>query len=426
MIRLAALLLCAWPRAAFSAEPPAGPAVETYTLEDAVRAASRNNPSLQNAQKNIAIAEQRVLEARLRFLPELGLQASATRFKSNSPFALHPDFRSILLFPSDHRSFYSGQAYMNLAIYEGRRAVNTLKMAKQALKQTNSQYEAVKLDTVFEAKKVFYRFILAQELLRATEEISAAARSVAAKAEDGAWIMLESESLNAELRAEGSAAAHELDLARLAFLKAIGRELDTPVRLDGVLSSQPVEADLRQALVWATELRPELQSQIYKTQMDAIAVNLALGRRYPTLMLGMDYELTDKEFPLRKNNWDATVGIRLPFGFDFWTQHSQKVAEQRQAEIALARLNDEVQLEVRSAHKDLLFWQEECPKREREYRRMRELFEAALRERAGRDSLRAASRVLSAQRRYLQDVTEHSLARARLERAVGREFPAGG
>ncbi|MFA5137596.1 MAG: TolC family protein [Elusimicrobiota bacterium] len=425
MSRLVAVLLCA-SSAAFAAGDPSGPAVETYTLEDAVRAASRNNPALQSAQKNIAIAEQRVREAQLRFLPEVGLQATATRFKSNAPFALRPDFRSILLFPSDHRSFYAGQAYMNLALYEGRRAVNTLKLAKQALKQTNSQFEAVKLDTVFEAKKVYYRFILAQEVLRATEELAAAVRAVGPKAEDDSWLRLEAESLTAELRAEGSAAGHELDLARLAFLKTLGREFDTPVRVDGALASQPVQADLRQALVWATELRPELQSQIYKTQMDAIAVNLALGRRYPTLVLGMDCELTDQDFPLRKNNWDATVGVRLPFAFDFWTQHGQRVAEQRQAEIALAELNDTVQLEVRSAHKDLLFWQEEWPKREGEHRRMRELFESALRERSGRDALRAASRVLAAQKRFLQAVVEHILARARLERAVGREFPAGG
>ena len=38
--------------------------------------------------------------------------------------------------------------------------------------------------------------------------------------------------------------------------------------------------------------------------MDAIGVNLALGRRYPTVFLAGDYELTSQRFPLDKNNWD--------------------------------------------------------------------------------------------------------------------------
>jgi len=190
------------------------------------------------------------------------------------------------------------------------------------------------------------------------------------------------------------------------------------VRVSGRLETKPVHADLARALLWAAELRPELRAQTYRSQMDAIAVNLALGRRYPTVTLGVDYELTGQEFPLRQNNWDATVGVRLPFSLDYFTQHTQKVAEQRQGEIASAELQDQVQLEVRRAWEDLQYWQAEWPRREEELKRLKDL-SGDLRGDAVQ-GLRAEVRLLKARRDWLRSVTEHILARARLERAVGR------
>ncbi|MBI2362535.1 MAG: patatin-like phospholipase family protein, partial [Elusimicrobia bacterium] len=111
--------------------------------------------------------------------------------------------------------------------------------------------------------------------------------------------------------------------------------------------------------------------------MDAIAVNLALGRRTPSVLLGMDYELTGQTFPLRQNNWDATVGVRLPFSFDFWTQHHQRLSEQRQSEVRRAELRDRIQLEVRRAYADLMHWQAEWPRREKDWQTLKDLGERA-------------------------------------------------
>ncbi len=186
-----------------------------------------------------------------------------------------------------------------------------------------------------------------------------------------------------------------------------------------------MEGDLKKALVWAAEPRPELQSQAYKAQMDATDVNLALCRPSPTVALGLDYELTGPRLPLKQNNWDATLGVRIPFSLDYWTQHTQKVAEQRQGELARSELQDKVQLEVRLAHEDLRYWQAEWLRRETEHKRLFELVREGAQAAPGDglDILRAESRLLKAYRGRLEAVTEHILSRARLERAVGRTLP---
>lgn len=399
--------------------------VETYSLDRALKSAIDNNAAIQNAEQDIIIAEQRVTEAKLRFLPEVGIQASATRYNARFPFALRPRYRSLLLFPSDQDNLFSGQAYMTLPLYEGRRNINTLRLTQASLKQARAKYDAVQLDIVYKTKKVFYGYLLAHKLLAASEELAKIVDKAGTRTDSDPWRKLETEAIESQFRSAQDGMRHALELAHLDFLKELNIELDRPVHIEGTLKSSPIDVNLSMALVWATELRPEMQSQTLRAQMDAIGVNLALSRRYPTLALGIDYEITGQEFPLRQNNWAATFGIRLPFAFDFWPQHTRKLSEQRQAEIKRAELKDQVHLEVRKAHRDLLYWRKEWGKREQEYLRLKRLLDLAKSKVMSRPSaaMRAATGVLAAHGRYLAALTEHLLSRARLERAVGRSLP---
>ena len=393
-----------------------------YTLDDSLRLI-RNDPRLQSAEQDVIIAESRVTEAELRFLPEVGLQASASKYNAIYPFSLSEDFHNILLFPSAQQNIYSSRAYFNLPLYEGQRTMNTYRLALAAQKQAVASRDSVKMDLTMQVKSAFYKLLLAQERALAADEHLQAVERFAADGGLGPWETVEAETALATARARSSEAAHELEGTRLTFLKALNLELDTPFHLSGSLATTPAKVEVERAVLWAMELRPELQSQTYKAQMDSIGVNLALGRRYPTVFLAGDYELTAQSFPLDKNNWDVTLGIKLPFTYDLWSQLKQKRAEQRQGQLARSDLQDQVRLEVRQAAESLGYWQDEWPRREKQWRRIQELYDAA----AGKagatlSRIRARQGLLDLRLAYLASVTEHLLARARLERAVGREI----
>ena len=385
-------------------------AIEVYDLEEALHKAGRNSAALQGAAQGVKIAEERVKEARTLFYPEVGLQGSATRFNARRAFSLRPDFGTNLLFPSNNENFFSGQAYAQMPLYAGRKNINTYRLTQTALKQARSKYQTAKLDIAYRTKRAFYRFLLARAMVSATKELESRVKTSTRSRS------LKSAALKADIRTASAEARQKLELARLDFLRGLNRELDTPIDVVGELITKAIDVDLAKALIWSTELRPELQAQTYRSQMDAIAVNLALGRRIPTVVLGVDYEVVGEKFPLRQNNWDATVGVRIPFALNFWTQHHQRVAEQRQGQIKRAELRDEVHLEVRKAHQNLNFWNEEWPKRETEFNELQRLFDSS----PSGAGLDGAASVLRAQRRYLEAVTEHLLSRARLERAIGR------
>ncbi len=393
-----------------------------YTLEEALRL-TRNDPKLQSAEQDVIIAEQRVKEARFQFLPEVGLQASATKYDARYPFALSEDFRSILLFPSTQENIFSGRGYMRMSLYEGQRGMNTLRLARAAYQQALSNRDSVRLDLALHVKEAFYGLLFAQEQAKGAEELASAVERVSGEDGLGVWERIEAETALGAAASRASEARHQLDGARLTFLRTLNLELDTPFRVDGLLETKTLKAEVEKAVVWAMELRPELQSQTYKAQMDAISVNLALGRRYPTLYVAGDYELTDQRFPLKKNNWDVTVGLKVPFSYDYWTQIARKKAEQRQGQLTRAELQDRVRLEVRQAAENLRYWQDEWPRRETRYKRVSALFDSG----AGRPGpaltkIRARQGLLELRLSHLSAIKEHILARARLERAVGREL----
>jgi len=415
------LALCAMgARAQASNQSESGSPERVYSLDDALRLV-RNDPKLQSAEQDVIIAGSRVTEAQLRFLPEVGFQASASKYNAIYPFALPENYHNILLFPSAQDNIYSTRGYFNLPLYEGGRTLNTYRLALAAQKQAVAQRDSVKMDVILQVKEAYYRLLLAQERAAAVDKNLSSIERFASEAGLSAWDAVEAESSLAAARAAASETAHELESTRLAFRKALNLELDTPFHVTGSLATSAQSIEVEREVLRAMELRPDLQSQTYKAQIDAIGVSLANGRRYPTVSVGGDYELTAQSFPLNKNNWDLTVGIKVPLTYDLWSQLKQKKAEQRQGQLARSDLQDQVRLQVRQAAESLRYWQEEYPRREKQWRRIQDLYDAA----SGKAGsalarIRAQRSILELRLAYLSAVTEHLLARARLDRAVGQ------
>lgn len=403
-----------------AAPPATAQSARVFTLDDALSAALQNDSRLLSAQQSKIISSERVREAWYQFLPEFGLQGSATKYDARYPFAISHDLRPVLLFPgATSENLYAGRGYMTLNLYEGKRTMNTLRLAQAGQKEANAFYDSVRMDVRQAVKQAFYKLLLAQEKVDILEKARASAEGLLSSRLEG-LDRIEAEALAAASRARASEAQHQLVLQRYDFLRVLNIEQDTPFELSGTLETKPVQPDPKTATLWAMELRPELQGETYRAEMDAISVNLAMSRRIPTLFLAGDYEVTATRFPLRNNNWSATFGVKIPFSYDFFTQLRQKRAEQRQGQLKRAALQDQVRMEVRESHEQLRYWQRELPARETQYRRVQDLFDAA--GGAGLAKVRALLAVTDMRLSYLTAAAETLVAQSRLERAVGREL----
>lgn len=392
---------------------------EVLDMDRSLRLAVQNNSQLLSAEQDVIIAQQRVKEARLHFLPQASLGGTITKANVKYPQVLQADFGEHIIQPSENENFFTTTLRMVQPIYVGGRITNTYRLAQAALQQARTKYDAVKRDVAFSLKQSFYEMLYSKEVSAAAVSSLASARGVAQSLKLEDWDEVEAFAVLSRMEGEVQAASQEMRKDRLAMLKALNKELNTRIEIVGELKPDPVSIDLSKAMVWAMELRPELKGEAYKAEMDAIAVNLAMSRRSPTVMLGASYDVAGNSFPLTSNSWETTLSVQLPLSFDFWPQIEQRRAEQRQGDLNRAGIQDRVRLEVRHAHEEMSYWQAEVDSRLVKLRSLEERFSAvSAKAKPSLSALRAYASRYELRKSYLEAVKNQLSARARLEWAL--------
>jgi len=426
MERLAAAAFFA---AFFAAAAAAQEGREVLTLDSAVFMAVSNSPAALAAEQDIIIARQRVSEARFMYLPQFTLSAAASRADLEYPAVLDPELGGFFLDPSISNAFYPLRAQALQPLYTGGKNTNALKLAKAAQNQSKVNYEAVKAEAAYEAKKAFYTVLYQRRLKESSAGWLALASGLGAAVGKDTFEALEASALVSGLEDKAKQDASGADSAYAGLLMVLGREPGYQADVAGDFKPVPVDDDPGRELVTAMEFRPELKSELYKAQIDDLGVNLAMARRYPTIYLGASYDvnayklvdLTDSS--VRANNWLASLSIHFPLSYDVWTQVQQRRAQQRQGELRRVELQDKVRFEILSAQRDALFWQGEAAKLEAELAGMKAAYgKAALSAGRSLQALRAVCAIADLDRRAAEAVYRQLLARIRLELARGRDF----
>ena len=84
----------------------AQPSERTLTLEESISAGINNSPELLAFTEQIALAQQRVGEARASIYPKIDFNFSASRIENDLPLVLSPSFESTYL-PQGVGQFYA-------------------------------------------------------------------------------------------------------------------------------------------------------------------------------------------------------------------------------------------------------------------------------------------------------------------------------
>jgi outer membrane protein TolC len=402
---------------------------ETLGIDDAVVLAVKNSPAALAAEQDIIIARQRVSEARFMALPQLTLSGTASKVSLEYPAVLGPELGERFIDPSISDTFYTLRAQALQPLYTGGRNTNTLKLAKAAHNQAKVNYETAKADAALAAKRSFYDLLYQRRLQAIARDWLKRARELNASLRKDPFEELEAAMLVSGMADRAQETESGVDAAVTGFVKALNREPGYQPRIEGAFEPLPVEAEPTRSLVTAMERRTELKSELYKAQMDDIAVSMAMVRRYPTIYLGGSYDvnafkvadLTDNS--VRANNWMASLSIHFPLSYDVWTQVQQRRAQQRQGELKRAELQDKVRFEILAAHKEAVYWQDEAVKLSADAARMKIAYEAALRSaRPSMAALRALCALCELEKKAADAVHRQLMARIRLEWARGSDF----
>lgn len=397
---------------------------DNLTLENAIRLGLENNSQFLTAKQEITIAEQKLSEAKFRYLPQFALQGTATWYKADSPLLL-PEAGVSRFLPAtstlDGHHFYGVGATATQYLYSGGRISSTLKSARANFKQAQSRYETVKNAVVLDIKTSFTHLLYAQKNVAFTQQLYEYVSRWHTSSEG--WTQVRQKAILAQLKAAHHQAQNELDQARVAMLVSLNKEQNSPLTLSGTLDPVTVEADLPHFQLWATEFRPELKSAIYALELDSIAIDLALSKRYPDILVNASYErVGDKD--LDDENRQVSLAVRLPLPYTFSQQITQKKAEQKKSTLRRAAIEDDIHVQVVSSYQQMNFWQTEVQERAKTFRELSALVERNLKNapKTGLAGLEALQSYLQIGQSYLQALRENHLAKARLEWAIGKDL----
>ncbi|MEN6561587.1 MAG: TolC family protein [Acidobacteriota bacterium] len=436
-VALFALALAILGPGVLSAQEPKPPVV--LTLDEAVAMALRQNPFHMASQEKVAQARAGVRQAVSGFLPSLSAQGTDTLDEK----------LFVLEFPSltggapqritiDFTKDYQMALAFSLPLFAGGRLTAGYKQAQYGLRASQEAVRLSEQETVFEAKRAFYGYLLAREFSSVADEALALAekfrenvKNLHAVGMASKFDLLRSEVQVANLKPQAIRARNGIDVAALGLKTVLGLGLDAPIEVRGELAAPALEPGTAGIVEEAMAQRPELRQLDYQRRMAGEMLKIARGSQLPTLAVGGSYSLWADNMNLHRGTWQNFYSINLSLsmsifdGFQSRAQAGQAKAAIRELEWTRKGMSDAIAFEVRQAVLNITQASETLVSQEKNVEQAREAVRIAELNYAeglatNLDVSTAQVALSQARTNYSQALYDCVISQAQLEKAVGR------
>jgi len=438
-------LLVALPGGAQTASSPSpGP----LSLEEAVRIALKNNPTIQEADAYADAARHGIAVAKAGYLPQVNFSEGFTR--GNNPVYVFGSLLTERQFsaanfdigllnappPLDNfRTAFTASA----PLYDFGRTSRRITDARLGARSSREASHRTRQEVMFEVINAYLNSLLAREhvqVAQAAVKMTQADLSRArARQEQGLAVpsdVLSAQAQLAQAQEDSIRAKNDVEIAQASLNVAMGLPEDASTQIVGKLAEARFQSqNLPNLQQEALKIRPDYLQVLLGVQKGQNGVSSARGEFLPRIDLLGSWETDHQTFASRGgNNW--TAGAMLTFNIFNGGARRAQVAEsrarERQAEAMRSRMESIVRLQVREAYLNLNAARErvevsrDAAKQAHESLRiLRNRYDAGLA--TIMDVLRVETMQTSAQNNHLNALYDYRLAYAALELATGELSP---
>lgn len=442
-ISLALLLLFsppAWVMAAEMAVPTAeGPAVQAEApptgkvlrIEDAVRLALENHPSLRASREKVG-AQQAVLGQQFAaYYPTITLgNIYSTRTTSGTTGVSQEAF-----------DFFSSQASFNMTLYNFGKREGTVQSARDTLDATRYNYQTTADTVVLGAKQAFFSYLQAQALVKVREE-TVRDRELLVRQARGFYEVGTKARIDV-VRAEANLYSAQADLisaenaVRVAWVtlkNAMGLPDFPEQAVAEDVPVTPVPLSIEEARATAYASRPELKS--FEAQRKAQDDQIAAARRghLPDIIFdavyGRRHTSNDghtNTFPLQPT-WQVQLSFNIPIFSGFSTTYKVEEALRNYNSVKAQedQQKQQVAFEVEQSYANLVSTREKIKATEAAERAAKENLDLANgRYQVGVGSIievtDAEATYSSAQTDHIRAFYDYKIAETQLLKAMGKQ-----
>lgn len=326
------------------------------TLQDAVRIALSDNPTIKVAGQEILLKKEARREAYAGLFPEASLVGSYSRAIKKQSFAMMGE---VIEVGTDNT--YSGGLSVSLPVFAPA-LYKSISLTSTDVNLAVEKSRASRLDMVNQVTKAFFQLLLAQDsyevLLKSYKQSEDNYNVVKAKYEQGTVSEYDKISADVQMRSLKPtvvSARNGVNLANLQLKVLMGMESDVKVAVEGNLKDYEMSMFTRQAMPRPDNLTNN--STLKQLELNALQLKQTLKLQYtnfmPTLSASFQYMYTsmNDNFKFKEYDWRpySTIGLNLSiplFNGSNFTQLKQTRIQMKQLEEN--RINTERQLTMQA------------------------------------------------------------------------------
>ena len=339
-------------------ESASGGMAQPMTLEEAYAKALQANEQVTIAREGIDIARIEKDKALSGLLPNFVAEASYTR----RPEAILSSSTGNVIRAEEEKNF---ELRIRQPLYSGGRAMATYKSAKDSIRVSMEDLKITQEELLFNVATAYYNVLKAQKNLSLTQ-VEVERLEKHRKASESRFNVGEG-TKTIVLRTQAELSGAKADLARAeAGLKTARDQLILLAKLPGdfVVSDPPAPflppGDEQALIQLAHQRRPDLTASSIREAIALNAIGFAKAGFLPTLSLEGTYSRQDQEpanpFFFVKRNKQATLTLTLPLfeGGLRLAEFREARSKARQAGLERSLLEDRIEVEVKTALRDLM------------------------------------------------------------------------
>jgi outer membrane protein len=408
------------------------------TLEESIKIAMERSLTLHSAVVGIVGSEYRRKEAITNFLPWWTGQYGATWY--NTPVTVGVTSLAIPGVANTSRDIYNFNTTVNQPLFTGGLNLANYRFAKLGVDLSKASVETAKRDLVLQVRVGYFTILRAEKFLVVAEQQvkQFEAQLEVTKAFFEVGIVPKNDVLLAEVNLANARqslvkAANDVATAKASFNILLRREVNTPLEVVDILAYKAFPLSYEQSLEEAARLRPEVKAAQLNIDQAKESVKIARSGFFPTISLAGNYGRFSDEPELgrfKDERW--TVQALATFTLWNWGNTAFKVGENKvkvtQAEDSKNQLIDSVTLEVKDdylnmqvAEKNISVAEKAIEQAEENLRMNEERYKYQVATQT--DVVNAVTLLAQARVNYYGALSDFNVAKAQLERAMGRMYP---
>ena len=420
--------------------PVSAQEVRDLTLDESIQIGLQNSELIHSSKMKVNYAEARLSEINTNRLPSLKLNASYTRLSEIEPFILTTPFGSFDIVPSIVNN-YNIKLSLQQPLFTGFKLLSSSDIAEYSYEAQKQNYTRDEQQLVLDIKNAYWNLFKVIKVKSAVDEnvdlINAHLTDIKNFFDQGLATkndVLKVQVQLAEAQLRQIDAKNNVELAKSSLNNVVGLPLSSniSVQTDVSIIEEPV-SDLDQLIKEAMENRPELKAMDFQLKAGESGITLAESNWYPQIYLTGNYYYSrpnQRIFPAEdkfNGTWDVGVGL----SWDIWNwlstsdQTKEAEAQYEQVKDSYKSLKDGITLEVTQNYLNLLKAKEKVTtanqsvhQAEENYRVTDETFKNGLV--LNSDLLDAEFALMQAKTNYVQSVADYELAKANLEKSIGK------